>query len=311
MKKQAILIICFLLCFSGCGNSASQEQVLSPAPTLTPMPCPSQTSSPSLTPPLLGGDLQIDVVYRPVVIDGLTEVKAKEGEGIELDLDGDGIAEQMYVCGEGIFINGKRQLLDFDWPNVRNNQYFHPWETYWIVDVDNSDAYYNLIFELGEENPYTQEVLACYAGAIIELGRAELFFSDGFRGATYYGDGTFQMEKCRNFMGVYYPVEVECYLDGGKKLVEKLFSAGVQPIGEPWPFQLLESVIMYSEADHHSEAVIVEPQEVLLLASGSVWGLFRLEDGTEAWLYVEDITTWMVEKVRPAKEVFDGFPDVP
>ena len=310
MKKIIILLLgFFLLSFSACTKPAAQENTASPIPTLTSALQPIQSIVPT-QPPVKEGDLQIDVVYYPIVVDGLTEVKAKEGEGIELDLDGDGIAEQMYVCGEGIFINGKRQLLDFDWPKIRP-PYSRPWETYWIVDVDPSDTYYNLIFELGEDNPYKQEALVCYAGAIIELGRIELLFSNGFSGAVYYGDGTFRMKQWRVFMGISYAADLECYLMDGKKIVEKIADIGIQSVREPIQLQLLENVTMYLESSIRSETIVVKPQEVLLLAAGSAWGLFRLEDGTEAWLYAEEMSAWMVNKERPAKEIFDGFPNVP
>lgn len=318
MKKRMALLFGFLLfSLSACDKPATQENVPSPTPVLTSKPQPTESTVPS-QPPTREGELQIDVTYHPVVVDGLTEVKAKEGEGIELDLDGDGIAEQMYVCGEGIFVNGKRQLLDFDWPRCLILNYrYHPWETYWIVDIDPTDAYYNLIFEIGEENPYMQEVLVCYAGAIIELGRSELLFSDGFSGAAYYGDGTFQMTKKAAFMGIQYAADVECYLKDGKKIVEKVPDVDTQLLEKPVALRLLEGITMFLESSVRSETIIVEPQEVLLIAiekrwgSSGLWGLFRLEDGTEAWLYVEEISDWMVNEERLADEIFSGFPNVP
>ena len=63
--------------------------------------------------------------------------------------DGDRILEYLYTCEEGIFINGIKQDTSFKWEHINytDSQHLQDWETYWIVDADIQDSYYNLIFQ--------------------------------------------------------------------------------------------------------------------------------------------------------------------
>ncbi len=98
MKKRMVLLFGFLLfSLSACDKPATQENVPSPTPILTSEPQPTKGTVPT-QPSDREGELQIDVAYHPVVVDGLTEVKAKEGEGIEL-LFSDGFSGEAYYGG--------------------------------------------------------------------------------------------------------------------------------------------------------------------------------------------------------------------
>ena len=122
----------------------TQEVTLTATPTVTLTPTP--TVHPTPTPVIT---LSVPVAYRPVEpeAEGVTEVQCSKGEGIELDLNGDGVPEQIYTAEEGVYINGILQEQDYDWEfryRPFDPDYRQKWETYWIVDVDEGDKYYNL-----------------------------------------------------------------------------------------------------------------------------------------------------------------------
>lgn len=221
MKKFTFLLLTVLLFLSGCQDNPnpSRDISLTPMPTIQPStdtPSPIPSPSPTLSPtPTEAGVLQDGILYRFVTVEGLTEIRQKNGEGIALDLNGDGVMEYLYTCEEGIFINGIKQTIDYDWNSMKPTEYPEArqlWETYWIADVDISDNYYNLIFQFSTASS-AMEALTYYDGTLKQIAEQDLFYDSGFSKAEYRGDNTYLMPgSLWDFMGQQYPTEIEYHL---------------------------------------------------------------------------------------------------
>ncbi|MBP3610688.1 MAG: hypothetical protein J6J42_10180 [Lachnospiraceae bacterium] len=312
MRKWTLLCILLLLMLvSGCQTNKEQEKetvggvtvTSTPTPAVTPTPEPTITPTPVIT-------LSVPVTYRPVEpkAEGLTEIQCSEGEGIELDLNGDGAPEQIYTAEEGIYINGILQEQDFRWKfyyRPFDPDYRQMWETYWIVDVDKEDKYYNLIFftELGSHG---EEVLTYYSDILHDIAYLEAR-GGAFTNAEYYGNGIFLAKNrpwgplFQYLTGITYRLDEE----GGITRVGDYI-----PLSTPYVFELVEIIDMYLEDNLESPTKRVEAQTVQMLGSSRDWVKFRLEDGTEAWIYVEYVqgTGSVVNHGKTAQELFSGMP---
>lgn len=73
--------------------------------------------------------------------------------------------------------------------------------------------------------------------------------------------------------------------------------------------ELLETLEMYREPDLDSAKFSVSPQMVMALATSPDWVQLRLNDETEAWIYVEFIPGkgCIVNQEKTADILFDGF----
>lgn len=221
MKKLTFFFTIILLFLSGCQDNPnpSRDISLTPMPTIQPStdtPSPIPSPSPTLSPtPTEAGVLQNGILYCFVTVEGLTEIRQKNGEGIALDLNGDGVMEYLYTCEEGIFINGIKQTIDYDWNSMKPTEYPEArqlWETYWIADVDISDNYYNLIFQFSTASS-AMEALTYYDGTLKQIAEQDLFYDSGFSKAEYRGDNTYLMPgSLWDFMGQQYPTEIEYHL---------------------------------------------------------------------------------------------------
>ena len=324
MRKVCLLCLFVILgvADAGCAKQQSADGIIpttavepTAAPTtLTAAPEPTQevtlTATPTVTlTPTPVITLSVPVAYRPVEpeAEGVTEVQCSEGEGIELDLNGDGVPEQIYTAEEGVYINGILQEQDYDWEfryRPFDPDYRQKWETYWIVDVDEGDKYYNLIFLKSSIEPH--EVLTYYDGVLHDIDYLETR-GGGFTDAEYFGDGTFLVKGVQQtLMNMGYIAKVKFCLDeeGGITCMDEFV-----PLPEPYPLELLETIKMYRDHDLECDTIVVEPQTVQALTASENWILFRLEDGKEAWIYVERIKGkgWVVNHGKTAQELFSGF----
>ncbi len=221
MKKLTFFFAIILLFLSSCQDNPdpSRDISLTPMPTIQPStdtPSPIPSPSPTLSPtPTEAGVLQDGILYCFVTVEGLTEIRQKNGEGIALDLNGDGVMEYLYTCEEGIFINGIKQTIDYDWNSMKPTEYPEArqlWEAYWIADVDISDNYYNLIFQFSTASS-AMEALTYYDGTLKQIAEQDLFYDSGFSKAEYRGDNTYLMPgSLWDFMGQQYPTEIEYHL---------------------------------------------------------------------------------------------------
>lgn len=330
MKKLTLLLAAALFFLSGCqGSITDQTDASTPMPPpISPdasLPVPSLSPIPTTSEPEPSQD---GILYRPVIVDGVTEIRQKEGEGIELDLNGDGIVKQLYTCEEGIFINGIKQELNLKWSYIdyyaTHSPYLQDWQIYWIVDVDRSDGYYNLIF--GSTPETDLETLTYYDGTLKKIAEAEqfLYFSadPGYSKASYRGDGTYLMTGCvGDIMGHIYPTEIEYCLSEDEEtgnIVQKQISEFLPILSEPMPempLTLLDNITMYTKPDLESVSFIAEPQLIFATAASDCWVQVLLADHTtEAWIYVEQV--WneedgymmhVIDHEKDAREIFSGF----
>ncbi len=331
MKKFTFLLLTVLLFLSGCQDNPnpSRDISLTPMPTIQPStdtPSPIPSPSPTLSPtPTEAGVLQDGILYRFVTVEGLTEIRQKNGEGIALDLNGDGVMEYLYTCEEGIFINGIKQETGFKWEHINytDSQHLQDWETYWIVDADIQDSYYNLIFQFTRDFSY--EALTYYDGTWKQIAEAELFYfatDPGYSKAQYYGNGTYLMTGCMgNLMGHYYNTEIEYLLvkdtETGNIMQEQI-SEFLPILLEPEyekPLALLDSITMYTEPDLKSESFTVKPQLVYATAASDNWvQVFLADHTTQAWIYVEFLPnpetgygSYITDHNKNCDEIFSGF----
>ena len=315
MRKWTLLCILVLLTLvSGCQTNKEQEKETVGGVTVTSTPTPTPTVTltpePTLTPtPVI--TLSVPVAYHSVELEaeGLTEIQCSEGEGIELDLNGDGAPEQIYTAEEGIYINGILQEQDYRWKfhyRPFDPDYRQMWETYWIVDVDTEDTYYNLIF-LTELGSHGRTVLAYYDDTLHDINHLESK-GGGHINAEYFGDGTFLAKDRPWGMLFQYVTDITYCLDekGGVARVEYV------PVSSSvlYSFELMEAIEMYLEDDLESPTKRVEAQTVQMLGSSINWVKLRLEDDTEAWIYVEYVqgTGKVVNHGKTVHELFSGLP---
>ncbi len=73
-----------------------------------------------------------DVKYAPLSFVDHVALEPVSGEGWLVDLNGDGKEEQLYINGNGVYINGEKEFV-----------YAEPW-SFWLLDIDTTDAMYEL-----------------------------------------------------------------------------------------------------------------------------------------------------------------------
>lgn len=304
MKVKLFILVFILLFLTGCThnvnhNNFTEFSTLIVKPTIVPTVPPSITEVPMILPEVT---LNVSVVYRPITVSGLQMVWFEEGKGVELDLNNDEAVEQIYLSQEGIYINGSLQNLNFNWKESK----VHNWERFWVVDVDNSDDYINLIFSL--EDGDAGEALTYFDGELKELARMDTFGGNtAYSTAEYFGNGMFVVESRQQIlmnMGYFAPVKYEVTAEGKVVQLEEFIA-----LVNPYPLELLETLEMYREPDLDSAKFSVSPQMVMALATSPDWVQLRLNDETEAWIYVEFIPGkgCIVNQEKTADILFDGF----
>ncbi len=343
MKKIVFLSLFALLSLTACGQGNTENKTTptipsqepsSPSPTtavaatntpsptaeptpdadiITPTAAPSATDAPD---ELL--KLTAEIEYSPVTFDGLTRFELTDNtKGLLLDLDGDGKEEQLYCAKEGIYINGI--LAASPW-KIQNTPYFQPWEQLWLVDVDSSDSYLNLIFKLGNG----REILVWYHDGI-QLEEYENFSHNAFTdSAEYRGDGTILIQACHVPVPCetwFRPVEFVWDAQNGMRLAEQTVilqeeehAKNSEHInGGPW--QLLSDIKLYADPRFDAESITVQSgQTVYELKTyfsdyNHYWIFLTTEQGEQGWFYVEetDNATYIINQEKDAWDVITGF----
>lgn len=317
---KIIMLLWVVLFFAGCQEASNMETptinlTATPVPMEEPTNIPMVEESDTVTPTPIT-ILSVSVTYTPVEIDGVTRIQCEEGKGIELDLNGDGVKEQVYTAEEGIYINGILQSLRYKWKPVYTPHapegygIWVPWEEYHIVDIDLADNYYNLVFFYQSSDAV--EAITYYDGELKEIDSLSTFGGSGrpFSTAEYYGDGTLLIKDVLvDFLGIEYSADLEFRLNENNQLerMETFISRK-----EPFELELLETITAYSEPAYDSEEVIVQPQTVYGLGTLNDWAKLRLENGTEIWLHFEIISGEgsILDNGKHAEELFSGYPNV-
>ncbi len=165
------------------------------------------------------GTIPVDIEYQPITVSGVTECDCTGKTGYLIDLDGDGVEEQLYSDETGFYINGINQ-------GFARHKYKYDdtvWNYFYLVDADESDGKINVILNaecfnylrkvhygtmdldniLAVEYWNFGQYLATYEKSLRLIGYAD---SDAatFSGAVYDGNKglRFQVSKYCNFYGV-------------------------------------------------------------------------------------------------------------
>lgn len=294
MKTRSFLLFTiFILLLAGC-ESAKQEEQAIPTEQI-----PAATN-------IVIHELSVD--YQPVTVDGVTRIDTESGKGIELDLNGDGTTEQLFVSEEGIFVNGG--LAASLWKYKSGAQY-QSWDFYWITDIDTTDQYYNLILNSDKDETNAQ-IMAWYDGSL-HMEELSNFDGSAFSSAEYRGDGTFIVPSYSiplPYQSCYQPVEFHWSAESGLTRIPNEVT-----LDESCIWTLLAGLNLYKTADPESEMVSISAQKVQLkgvLFNDSYtccWiHLSGLEDGTEGWIYTKFVENrWIVNGDKDAMEIFEGF----
>lgn len=85
-----------------------------------------------------------DIVYKPITVSGsdVTECDCTGKIGYTIDLDGDGVEEQLYADETGFYINGVNQGFSRHKYKYDNKI----WNRFYLVDADKSDGKINVVF---------------------------------------------------------------------------------------------------------------------------------------------------------------------
>ena len=165
------------------------------------------------------GTIPVDIEYQPITVSGVTECDCTGKTGYLIDLDGDGVEEQLYSDETGFYINGINQ-------GFARHKYAYDdtvWNYFYLVDADESDGKINLILNaecfnylrkvnyekmdpdsaLAVEYGSLGQYLATYENSLRLIGYAESRAAT-FSGAVYDGNKglRFQVSKYCNFYGV-------------------------------------------------------------------------------------------------------------
>ena len=103
-----------------------------------------------------------DVNYKELSFVDHVALELVNGEGWSVDLNGDSVKENLYIDTNGVFINGERAFTTGD---ARNE--------YWLLDIDTTDSFYELLNGNGD--------LYIYDGTGLQMVRGilERYFAQG------------------------------------------------------------------------------------------------------------------------------------
>lgn len=103
-----------------------------------------------------------EVNYKELSFVDHVALELVNGEGWSVDLNGDSVKEKLYIDTNGVFINGERTFTTTD---ARNE--------YWLLDIDTTDSFYELLNGNGD--------LYIYDGTGLQAvkGISELYFARG------------------------------------------------------------------------------------------------------------------------------------
>lgn len=248
MKKHFSIILCLgTLLLTGCESSGVHETPTEQAKAEnTTVPTPAEAANVTH---------YLDAEYLPVTVDGITRIDTELGKGIELDLNGDGTAEQIFIGDEGIYINGE---LAADLWRPKSGAQSQGWDFYWITDIDTSDQYYNLIFNSGDDASKSQ-IIAWYDGSL-HVEKLSNFNGDAFSTAEYHRDGTFIVASYPvplPYQSCYRPVEFRWSAETGLERIPNEVE-----LDESCTWTLLAGLNLYQSADFESETVTIGAQEI-------------------------------------------------
>lgn len=96
--------------------------------------------------------LEEDVNYTALSFTDHVALEQIKGEGWTIDLNGDGIPENLYIDANGVFVNGERKFL------------FSNKQSFWLLDIDTTDSMYELLNSNGDMYIYDGKKFQCVKG---------------------------------------------------------------------------------------------------------------------------------------------------
>lgn len=115
-----------------------------------------------------------DVNYKELSFVDHVALELVNGEGWSVDLNGDRVKENLYIDTNGVFINGKRAFTTTD---ARDE--------YWLLDIDTTDSFYELLNGNGD--------LYIYDGSGLQVVRGILEY--------YFTHGNSEKETWERYLG--------------------------------------------------------------------------------------------------------------
>ncbi len=102
-----------------------------------------------------------EVSYKELSFVDHVALEPVNGEGWSVDLNGDGVKENLYIDPNGVFINGQRAFTTSD-----------AHDEYWLLDIDTTDSFYELLNGNGD--------LYIYDGTGLQAvkGIEEMYFAE-------------------------------------------------------------------------------------------------------------------------------------
>lgn len=328
MGKRNFLWVAVMLLMAGCQKEEAKENTVTPIPTqeetkenaITPIPTQEEIKVLSPTAgvtPELKEELDMEVVYDAVELkgEGVTQISVEEGKGVLLDLDLDGEDEKIYTSKDGIFINGICEAKP--WGELASGVRHQKWERFWVVDIDRSDSYLNLVFAVNVDG----EVMAWYDGALKMTDEYYSFTNCAFSTAEYRGDGSFVMKECgvpMLYQSTYKSLEYTWSVKEGVERVKQpvVVEEQVREVeGEDGQWRLISEVLLYEECRMDAKASKAEKgQKIYPLKidfddyGNYCWIFLQTEDGLQGWIYSEYIDrAWIINQEKDAWDVIEGY----
>ncbi|MBQ9120720.1 MAG: M56 family metallopeptidase [Lachnospiraceae bacterium] len=241
------------------------------------------------------------IVYEELKVTNPMTIRNEPGKGYLIDLNGDGVQEQLHISKWGVFVNGKISPYVVD--SAMGVEYQADW---WLIDIDSKDGMLELIFP-ADGSGGDCGVFHCDGTKLYNIGYVNFSYSEpSIINPIFLEDGTI---LCRNFIR---PLEqmslvTQMKLDEQDRLVivEQEYE-----IEQEITLTLCEEISFFAERSMESDFVRVAPQKVWLTKTdGYEWTYLVAEDGSEGWVHY--VSGWQVENKinggKDAREVFEGF----
>lgn len=235
--------------------------------------------------------LENNIVYQPLTFIDHVALEYKQDTGWLVDLNGDGVEEQLYINGNSVFIDEKMQLSYKVDRTV----------SFWLLDIDTTDGIYELLDESGSmyiytgkelrgvkgiqriyfENKQTEDeiILSVYKGTLHEFTRID--------------EHTIMFENCF-FMEASFFVNAHYILDEthGLQLVPQVYDVVLEkPIIDVMWYHYDKNqgrnFKIYQDRDLNGDYVETHTLKGASLKKSDCveWAYIEIENGLSGWLY--------------------------
>ncbi len=242
-----------------------------------------------------------EIAYEKVEVKDLLEIHNQDGKGIEVDLNGDEVPEQIYAYQEGLLINGVLYK-----GMIKSNSVYDEdemYRTWWLMDVVKGDGKLEMVFlDPASENAYS---MYHYDETLIMIGNTTKYdeIQNSINDPIFVDESKILVTVCTFLLDGTY-LDAYCTLDKNG-----IFVIVPDEYEMESSLQVIKDLKLYSEKQQDASYVIVEPQEVKLTKTdGANWIYIVAEDGKEGWIHIEHVKDGtIVNKEGNRKEFFEGF----